>query len=297
MSHLSLCSPNQLKEVPGLSDTEDTGYMTPDAWAEHVSEQEIVVAMRFSYWGKSGWKSPASQDKTLLFDTDRLLLRLSLLQSLALPSLAAQTDQRFHLHVLTSWGLPVWAKQALREACEEVLSEGQFTIDPRRWSLAASQYRNYLRDRYGTARILQVVLDDDDGLSTDFLANMRQEMAMMAAPETAQAVRFISQSRGYGLDLTNLDTSAITLYPMRSAFINLGLALSAQADGMNIYGIAHRATPPQHPHVVCKARRMFVRTIHSRNDSRVAVNTGWKPVPNWREKPDIVARFPWLFRL
>ena len=273
------------------------GPMTPEAWAAHLHDQEIVISLRFSYFGRSGWQGSAWQDKALLFERDRLLLRLSLLQSLPLPSLAAQTDQRFHLHILTAQGLPVWAKTALREACAEVLPASQFTIDPRRWGLAATQLRNFLRERYGTARILQVVLDDDDGLATDFLANMRQQMVVMAPPESPDAVRFISQSRGYALDVTDLETSAITLYPMRYAFINLGLALSSRADGMNILGIAHRRTPPLHPHVVRKDGRMFVRTLHARNDSRAAVGTKWVPVPDWRENPDIAARFPWLLRL
>ncbi len=273
------------------------GQMTPESWAAHVAEQEIVVAMRFSYWGKSGWQSATSRDKAMLFDTDRLLLRLSLLQSLALPSLVAQTDQRFHLHVLTSWGLPAWAKVALCEALEETLAPGQFTIDPRRWSLAATQYRAFLKDRYGTARILQIVLDDDDGLATDFMATLRREMASMPAPESIDSVRFVSQGRGYGLDVTDLESSAITVYPMRYGFINLGLALSSQAGGTNIHGIAHRKTPRLHPHLLRKERTMWVRTIHARNDSRAAVKSSWAPVPDWRNDPDIVERFPWLARL
>ena len=271
--------------------------MTPEAWAAHVASQEIVVALRFSYFGRSGWQSPSSKDKALLYGRDRLLLRLSLLQSLALPSLVAQSDQRFHLHVLTGLGLPDWAGQLLREACEEALPEGRFTIDVRRWGLAATQLRNFLRDRYGTARILQVVLDDDDGLACDFLAKLRTEMALMPPPATASDVRFVSHARGYGLDVTDLETSAITRYPMRYAFINLGLGLSSQAHGVNIHGIAHRRTPLLHPHVVCKGSRMYVRTLHARNDSRAAVGTKWVPEPDWRDNPDIAARFPWLLRL
>lgn len=271
--------------------------MTQDEWASHVANAEIIVAMRFSYWGKSGWQGASSKDRDLLFATERLLLRLSLLQSLALPSLAAQTDQRFHLHVLTSWGLPPWAKAALREALDDALAPDQFTVDPRRWSLAASQYRNYLKERHGNARTLQVVLDDDDGLSTDFLATLRAEMALMPPPESINAVRFLSQARGFGLDVTDLESSAIELYPMRYRFINLGLALSSQAGGINIYGIAHQRTPLLHPHLVRKDKEMWVRTIHERNDSRAKVRKEWAPVPDWRQNPDIAARFPWLLQL
>lgn len=253
--------------------------------------------MRFSYFGKSGWQGAAWQDKEKLFETDRLLLRLALLQSLPLPSLAAQTDQNFHLHVLTAHGLPVWAKRALAQACAEVLPKGRFTIDPRRWGLAATQLRGFLRARYGKARILQLVLDDDDGLATDFMANLRVQMQAMDPPESIEAVRFISQSRGYALDVTDLETSAIALYPMRYAFINLGLALSSRADGTNILGIAHRRTPPLHPHVVRKDGRMYVRALHTRNDSRAKVGEKWAAVENWRNDPDILARFPWLARL
>lgn len=278
---------------------EDTppGRMTPETWADHVAQQEIVVAMRFSFWGKSGWQSASSRDKVLLFDTDRLLLRLSLLQSLALPSLAAQTDQRFHLHVLTAWGLPSWAKAALRDALEETLAPGQFTIDPRRWGIAAAPLKEFLQDRYGTSRILQIVLDDDDGLATDFLKNLRQELALMPPPESADAVRFVSQARGYGVDVTDLDGLESALYHQSNPFINLGLALSSQTERMSIYGIAHRKTPTLHPHVVRDDRPMYVRTVHARNDSRVAVGAHWKPVANWRDSPDIAARFPWLLRL
>lgn len=280
-----------------MTDGAPTGQMTPEDWATHVAQTEIVVAMRFSYWGKSGWQSASSKDRDLLFETERLLLRLSLLQSVALPSLAAQTDQHFHLHVLTSWGLPAWAKTALREALEEALTPDQFTVDPRRWSLAASQYRNYLNEKHGNSRTLQVVLDDDDGLSTDFLASLRGEMAQMAPPESISAVRFLSHSQGFGLDVTDLESSAIELYPLRSRFINLGLALSSQAGGINIYGIAHQRTPLLHPNLVRKERPMWVRTIHERNDSRAKVRNGWTPVPSWRENADIAARFPWLMQL
>ena len=49
----------------------------PAAWAAHVAAQEVVIAMRFSYFGQSGWKSDNSRDKALLFAEDRLALRLA----------------------------------------------------------------------------------------------------------------------------------------------------------------------------------------------------------------------------
>lgn len=268
----------------------------PAAWAAHVAGQEIAVALRFSYFGLSGWKSDFSRDKALLFADDRLALRLALLESLPLPSLAAQSDRNFHLHVLTAWSLPDWAKQALTEACTRALP-GQFTLHPRPMGEARDHLRSFLRRRYGDGRVLQVVLDDDDGLSRDYLAELRQEMALLPPPETPQALRFVSFARGYGLDVSDLASGAFTLYRHRYPFINLGLGLSAPAAGMNIYGIRHRLTPREHPHALNLGARMFVRTLHARNDSRVEVTDRWDPVANWRHDPDVTARFPWLCRL
>ncbi|NJM83307.1 MAG: hypothetical protein HC844_13180 [Tabrizicola sp.] len=280
-----------------LPQNDVAGPLTPESWAEHVAHQEIVVAMRFSYFGRSGWQGAASRDKALLFDADRLMLRLSLLESLALPSLAAQTDQHFHLHVLCGWAMPVWAKTALREACASVLPEDRFTVDPQPWGIAQVNLGKFLCRRYGTGRVLQTVLDDDDGLSTDFLATMRQEMAGLPPPAVATDLRFVSFARGFGLDVTDLSTSAITLFALRYPFINLGLSLSAPADGVNIFAIAHRKGPPKHPHVLRRGNRMYVRTIHVRNDSRLAMGQRWEALPDWRDDPEIAERFPWLLRL
>ncbi len=268
----------------------------PAAWAAHVAAQEVVIAMRFSYFGQSGWKSDNSRDKALLFAEDRLALRLALLESLPLPALAAQSDRNFHLHVLTAWAMPDWAKTALAEACNRALP-GQFTLAPRPTGEARDHLRAFLRRRYGDARVLQVVLDDDDGLPNDYLAVMRAEMASLPPPESPQALRFVSFARGYGLDVTDLSAGALALYRHRYPFINLGLAMSAPAAGMNIYGIRHRLTPPEHPHVLNLGARMFLRSLHGANDSRVEVTDRWEQVADWRHSPDITRRFPWLCRL
>lgn len=266
------------------------------AWQTHVAQQEIAIALRFSYFGQSGWKSDFSRDKDLLFAPERLTLRLALLESLPLPSLAAQSDRNFHLHVLTAWSMPDWAKGALHEACTTALP-GQFTLHPRPTGEARDYLRGFLRRRYGDNRVLQVVLDDDDGLSVDHLATLRQEMAALPPPETPEALRFVSFARGYGLDVTDLATGAFALYRHRYPFINLGLGMSAPAAGMNLYSIRHRLTPREHPHALNLGRRMFIRTLHARNDSRVEITPRWEALPDWRHDADIITRFPWLCRL
>jgi hypothetical protein len=273
------------------------GAMSKLDWGHFLANQEIVVATRFSFLGRSGWQGAASKDRDLLFSRERLLLRLSFFQSIALPSLAAQCDRNFHLYVLTSRFLPLWAKEALRDSCLEFLPESRFTIEAKRPGIAASHYRKFLRVRYGTSRTLQIVLDDDDGIATDFLSKLRVDMGTLEPPESIEAVRFVSNAHGYGLDVRELETSRIELFPLHSAFINLGLAVSAEAGGVNIFGIAHQRTPRLYPHIVKSNKRMWTRTIHVKNDSRARIQENWAPVHDWRRRQNIAERFPWLLKL
>lgn len=75
----------------------------------------LLFITRFSFFGKSGWKSNTSEDKELLFKEDRLEQRMYLFENVTLPSLIAQTDSEFHHLVLSSSELPDLAKIKLRK--------------------------------------------------------------------------------------------------------------------------------------------------------------------------------------
>lgn len=263
-----------------------------------MARQEVLIALRFSYFGSSGWKSDFSKDRALLFDQDRLIMRLGLLQSLPLPSLAAQGDQNFHLMILSSYAMPRWAQRSLAEVCAEVLPKGKYSILPRRAGIAHRHLALFITARYPeNAPVLQTVLDDDDGFSTDLIATMRAEMAQLPPLDTPDDLRFVSFSRGYGLDLSSKDAEAYALYHHRYPFINLGLAMAGAREGRNILQIRHRKTPLEFPHRLVGGAPMFVRSVHEANDSRVEVSAKWRAVPDWRQDADVRARFPYLPQL
>ncbi|MES2435374.1 MAG: glycosyltransferase [Pseudomonadota bacterium] len=268
-------------------------------WQDFVARQEVLVALRFSYFGSSGWKSDFSKDKALLFDQDRLIMRLGLLQSLPLPSLAAQTDQNFHLMILSSHAMPRWAQRSLAEICAETLQPGQYTIIPRRFGVAHKHLAQFIAARYPenpeqTTPVLQTVLDDDDGFSTDLIATMRREMAELPPLSEAVDLRFVSFSRGYGIDLSSKNAERYGLYHHRYPFINLGLTMAGDRGGRNIFGIRHRKTPLDYPYRLTGGPPMFVRSVHEANDSRVEVSAKWRAVPDWRQDADVRTRFPYL---
>lgn len=264
------------------------------AWKDFVAGQEVLVAMRFSYFGNSGWKSDFSKDKALLFAAERLVTRLGLLQSLPLPSLAAQTDQNFHLMVLCSHAMPQWAQQSLADLCAEVLPAEKYTITPRRFGFAHAHLARFIAERYQAGPVLQTVLDDDDGFSTDLIAAIRREMAELPPLADLADMRFVSFCRGYGLDLSGKQPETFALYRHRYPYINLGLTMASNVAGKNLFSIRHRKTPQEHPCRVVEGPPMFVRSVHEVNDSRVEVTQKWKPIADWRADAGVAERFPYL---
>jgi Putative rhamnosyl transferase len=262
-------------------------------WQTFIEGQEIVIAMRFSYFGTSGWQGEASRQKEMLFDPTRLARRLELLRSLALPSLAAQTDRNFHLMVLCSEDMPTGMQQALRDACGQMLSADQHSILPRPYGRAPKYLTQFLRQRYGAGPVIQTVLDDDDAFASDLITGIRQELTRLPQTESREAMRFVSFADGFGLDVTAPNRGP-RLYRHRYPYVNLGLGMVSDVTGKNILSIAHQKTPKQHPTRLVKGRPMFVRGLHGLNDSRVSVSERWKELPDWQGDPEIALRFPWL---
>jgi hypothetical protein len=149
------------------------------------------------------------------------------------------------------------------------------------------------------ALVAQAVLDDDDGLAVDFVAEVRRQLAALdaAGRETGpERPAFVSFPEGYGFEI-GLDAQGRTttgVYAHRYPFINLGLTLVGVPGRANILGIEHRKTPLLHDPVQVMGKRMFLRSVHGMNDSRVARTDRWRPVEPWREDADIRTRFPWL---
>lgn len=277
--------------------------MTPDhlaaATPDRMEQAPILVATRFSFLGQSGWKSDASRDPQLLFQEDRLWRRLELFSTIALPSLAAQTHQDFHHLILTSDRLPGWAMEELNDAC--LLAYGdrtRFTILARPPMLARRPLRLFMQGRYPDPVVVQVVLDDDDGLATDFMADLRAQLASDGngrADAAGSLPYFISFPEGYGFLLRDGKDEAAEIYLHRYPYINLGLAMIGTPDGKNIFAIDHRAAPRKYGGRLVPGKPMFLRTVHDFNDSRVSPTESWKALPAWRNNAALNRRFPWLF--
>lgn len=260
------------------------------------SDMPITVTTRFSFLGLSGWKSEPSRDPALLFEKDRLRGRLALFQNVALASLAAQSDQEFRLHVLTSDQMPDWALDGLREISIAALGPERVTVDARPQGRARKFHRIYLQQTYGDQRIAQVVLDDDDGLSGDFMAVLRDKIGIAIGDgklPDAESQHFLTFPRGYGLVHSDGPTE---VYRHSYMLINLGLTMLGKPN-KSIHSTVHQSDPKRIGYTIHEDRPMFLRSVHGLNDSRVSVTKRWKKVPDWLAEPGFQDRFGYIIPL
>lgn len=255
----------------------------------------IVVVTRFAYLGSSGWKvSPEDQAK-VLFDPERLSNRLDLFRNITVASLQSQTDRDFHHYILTSQGLPDWARQELEQICISAYGEGGYTIDARRPGLARKFLMIYLQKRFGEAPVAQVVLDDDDGLASDFMTELKDQISGYFDQAEPKLPHFFSWPKGYGCVFDGAERPRLYLHRYR--FINLGLTIVATPQQKNILAIDHRKAPPRFGATLDGDKTMFIRSIHQHNDSRVAVTKRWIEFPDWPTDHDVATRFTYILAL
>ena len=205
-----------------------------------------------------------------------------------MPSLVAQTDKDFHYFVFSSRLMPDWAKQKLRSLCVTHLGRGKFTVKCPRGGLARKHLRVMLLELAGEPPVVQVVLDDDDGLSCDFVARLKTQLSTLTS---VKLPHFLTFPNGYALGLRENSTA---LWKHSYRFINLGLTMIGSTDQKNVFGIDHIRAPERLGFTNDSSMPMFVRTLSNVNDSRVTVGQRWVDVPEWAKTDDIKSRFAFL---
>lgn len=253
---------------------------------------QTVFMMRYSYFGLSGWRSDTSRDIDALLNPERLTQRYRLLRDIALPSLAAQNDPNFKLVVLSSKAMPDWRKRQLRDVCHEHLGKDRVRILWRPPGRATRFFRKYLNTHcIAEPMTTQVVLDDDDAVSNDFVGMVKREAkAAYELREPGYDFMFLSFPKGFSLQLGD---GKARLFHRSMPFTNLGLSLVGPSDiKKTVYGIAHKNVAHSNPaRAIYTQSPYYIRTVHDSNDSNAVL--GEKEV-DAELMPDVLARFPCL---
>lgn len=252
---------------------------------------QFVFEMRYSYFGRSGWRSQASRDPERLFNQDRLKQRAYFFEKIALASLEAQTDKDFKVIILSSEDLPADHKRYLSEVGKDILGDRAHVIF-REPDMAGNCFRRYLRDELSDFRYTaQVVLDDDDAVSVDFIEEMQREAsAMRKLFRTKEEYAFLSQTQG--ISAVFRDDSCSLLHRC-VPFNTQGLMLVARTKTRrNAFFTAHKKLHRNHPcRAIYGSKPFFIRAVHDFNDSRALIGEHYVTD---EEMPSMIERFPLL---
>lgn len=252
----------------------------------------VLFETRFSFFGQSGWKSAHAADPAQLFEPSRLDMRLKLFETITLESLKGQTNGRFRLLVLSSTLMPEPYQNRLRDLCNDTLGAERARVIFRPEGSAGHIIRNSVSRVYGDKQVAQVVLDDDDAVSVDYVDMLRKYARIIGTdPHNERDYTFLSFPRGYTLGLENGKISWLS--PRYVPYTNLGLALVGPGTARkNPFLTSHKKIGERQPSfMVTHLRPYYLRAVHGFNDSNAHVDKN-------HLAPEEIAKslryFPWL---
>lgn len=225
----------------------------------------LAGLIRFSYPALSGFtaKAPdAARLQAMLFARPRLERRFALFETLALPSLLAQSDRDFELMVLVGDAMPAWAIDRLQAGIAP-LNARVVALPPMHHYPAMQAAYATLAARANT-HLTSFRLDDDDALDRDHIARLRRIAQGIAGFTTTPFA--IAHNRGLFVDLTGAAprfTEVTEKLPL-----GIGLALCAPvAETDTIFRRNHRLLPQFLTTFSDVQEMAFLRSVHDGNDS------------------------------
>jgi len=212
-------------------------------------------------------------DSDRLLNPQRLEQRESLFERIALRSLADQTDPEFKLILLSSAAMPQPYKTRLTQLCADMLGERAHIIfeEPRRAAEAINEYRHRTFGAKG-GHVIQSILDDDDGVATNFVTRIKAEARGALETFTQhQNYTFISHAKGVNLNLKKSGRAEITHRNMPCTTQGLTLVAPARSN-RSPFNVAHKKILNRRPlRLMAGGPVMYVRTVHNLNDSRAMI--------------------------
>ncbi|MFA5581029.1 MAG: glycosyltransferase [Paracoccaceae bacterium] len=238
------------------------------------NDTNIFGYMRFSYLGRSDVKLAQRDLDTriqTLYSEDRMNERFYLFEKICLPSLRWQSDQDFRFAIFSSPEMPDPFKQRLANAVADIpqveiiyetASHITYAIHP--W-----MERQPIIQQHRTAHFR---LDDDDALSSDFIATIRSHM--QGVPNRC----IISMPNG--LFLVHADKGPELLAKFE-AHIAIGFTLVNDPGVIhNPYALRHGAHYQNVPSLMLPEPMGYIHTAHNFSDT---IRAQQRKIQNARE--------------
>ena len=240
-----------------------------------MTVNRIVGVLRFSYPAKEGFAVsglPEAELEAHLYEPERIETRFRYLETVALPSLAAQTDPDFACAILAGTTLPMRHRKRLR-ALEEAHPFLKVCFMERMGALAAAK-RSFRRaldaradwDGAEATHVTGFRMDDDDAVATDYVARLRDLSDRALASGLADRPFVVAFARGVYWDLHAPEQP---FWDFREAQpLGLACSMTTTADLPTcVYRYNHRRLPCHVATLMEPEGLAFLRTLHGHNDS------------------------------
>ncbi|WP_138934565.1 putative rhamnosyl transferase [Roseovarius arcticus] len=227
----------------------------------------IIGVCRFSYPALGGFKrmhDTVAEREAYLYGSKRMALRFAHFETLALPSVRAQTDPDFTLLVVIGQNMPEPWRAKLHDLCAPVPQIKIVERAPLKHRLALQQT---IQDELGEGRpeSLQFRLDDDDAMGVDFVElarNVARRSARLRRREPRVAIEF---NTGYSATLSK---DGILAEDVITAFWPCGLGVYfSEGDDKTIMNFGHHKLHHVMPSIIHPRPPMYIRAKHTDNDS------------------------------
>jgi hypothetical protein len=229
---------------------------------------QIIGLCRFSYPALGGFQitHDSIEDRiAYLYSDHRLTERFRLFETVALPSLRAQTDPDFTLIIVVGDQFPTRHKSHLEALIADVPQAVLHQEPPRRHREAMKEILNDARLNPGKA-CLQFRFDDDDAVGIDFIEKLRRTVKdCTGLLEQNKTVAF-DWNRGYLAEFSAEGISACQVF--RPLFVAaLGMYVKGNCP-LTIMNFAHEKMAQFMPVISLSDPDMWVRSHSDYNDSR-----------------------------
>jgi hypothetical protein len=258
-------------------------------------DNQIIGVCRFSYLGEGGFQTQKNDFDTaaeILYSVPRMLRRFAFFENICLPSLAAQTDGDFKLVALIGDTMPFRWRKRLKGLMEQYSFLEVCTLEAA--GPLNSTRRAFRRAWNGQSTyITGFRIDDDDAVATDYIERTRaisdQLLSLGWADEDTPAA--ICFHRGIYWDMAREEEDQFWDFSEKEP-LGLASAMITTPEGMaNIYRWNHRKLASQVRCWIDPTEFMFVRTLHSHNDSDRSIPPDAQVLPAFQAKKLFRERF------
>ncbi|KIC32468.1 putative rhamnosyl transferase [Leisingera sp. ANG-M7] len=230
---------------------------------------QVIGLCRFSYPALGGFQvehDTVAERIAYLYSEERMEERFRLFETVALPSLRAQTDADFDLIIVTGDSLPRHHRGRLQDLTADMPQVRIVAEPPRRHRQVMKEILNAAR-RNPDQPCLQFRADDDDAVAVEFVERLRETAADCAGLLKKTPIAAIDFNRGYIAEFGARGIAASE--PAVRSYFTAALGMYA-AGGVRqtIMNFGHHRIHHHMPSITITDVPMWVRSHNTYNDSR-----------------------------